>query len=145
MAGNSAFLSSGDGYLGKLLEFHEACQVHFQVPRGNVGFLWKHCSVKGPPQPCRGEFRGLCGALAGSLGLLLSCASTWGIHLCLLREVRSPLALQGEPRDSSHIIAGMNRASSRDDGGISWFFSSCVVTWGTRSCLLREVRSPLAL
>ena len=46
-----------------------------------------------------------------------SCVSTWGIHLCLLREVRSPLALQGEPRESSHIIAGMNRASSRVEAG----------------------------
>ena len=26
---NSAFLSSGDGYLGKILEFHEAFQVPF--------------------------------------------------------------------------------------------------------------------
>ena len=46
--------------------------------KGNVGFLWKRCSVKGPPQACRGEFRNLPGVVAGSLGFLSSCVSTWG-------------------------------------------------------------------
>ena len=63
-AGTSAFLSSADGYLGNLLEFHEVCQVPFRVPRGNVGFLSKHCSVKGPLQVCSEEFRGLRGVVA---------------------------------------------------------------------------------
>ena len=131
MVGNSAFLSSGNGFLGELLEFPKACQIPFRGPRGNVGFLWKHCSIKGPPQACRGEFRGLRGAVAGNLGLLSSCVSTWGIHLCLLREVRSPLALKGEPRESSHIIAGMNRASSRVEAG----------TQGSSPCLISILAS----
>ena len=80
-------------YLRKLLELHKACQVPFRVPRVNVGFLLKHCSVNGPTQACRGEFCGLCGVVAGSLGFLSSCVSTWGTCSCLLREVRSPLDL----------------------------------------------------
>ena len=34
--------------------------------QGYVAFLWKRCSVKGPPQACRGEFRILRGVVAGS-------------------------------------------------------------------------------
>ena len=117
MAGISAFLSSGDVCSGKLLEFPKACQVPFGFPKGNVSILWISWSVKGPPQACRGEFLGLPGVMAERLGFLLSSLSTRGSLSCFLREVRSPLALQGEPRDSSHIIAGMNRASSRVEVG----------------------------
>ena len=42
---------------------------------------------------------------------------------CLLREVRSALVLRGAPRDSSHIAARMNRASSRVEVGTSGFLS----------------------
>ena len=58
--GNSVFVSSGDEYLGKLLEFHKECQVPFRVSRGNVGFLLKRCSIKGPHLTWRGEFCGFC-------------------------------------------------------------------------------------
>ena len=58
--GNSVFVSSGDEYLGKLLEFHKECQVPFRVSRGNVGFLLKCCSVKGPHLTWRREFCGVC-------------------------------------------------------------------------------------
>ena len=78
VAGNSVFLSSGDGYLGKLLEFPKTCQVHFRVPRGKGGFLWKRYSLIGPPQAGRGEFRSLRGVVVGSLGFVLSCVSTRG-------------------------------------------------------------------
>ena len=76
-----------------------------------------------------------------------------GDRSCLLREVRSPLALRGAPRDSSCIAAGMNRASSRVEVGTSGFrsisyfdsrvsaeleqesqASCCVVEWNS-SCL----------
>ena len=46
-----------------------------------------------------------------------------GDRSCLLWDVRSPLALQGAPRDSSRITAGMNRASSRVEAGTSRFLS----------------------
>ena len=35
---------------------------------------------------------------------------------CFLREVRAPLAFQGPHQDSSPFAAGMNRASSQDEG-----------------------------
>ena len=122
MAGNSAFLSCGFGYLEKLLVFPKACQVPFWDPRGKVGFLWKHCSTKWPPQVCRGEFRRLRRVVAGSLGFFLSCVSTLGNCSCLLSEVRS-LAFRGAPLDSSCIAAGMNRASSRVEARNSGFLS----------------------
>ena len=82
VAGNSVFLSSGDGYLGKLLEFHKGCQVPFRVPRRNVCLLWKCCSVKGPHLACRAEFRGMLGVMVGTLGFLSSCMSTcWTTHV----------------------------------------------------------------
>ena len=37
--GNSVFLSSGDGYVGMLLELPKGCQVPFRGSRGKVGFL----------------------------------------------------------------------------------------------------------
>ena len=45
-----------------------------------------------------------------------------GDHSCVLRQVRSPLALRGLPRDSSRIAAGVNRASSQVEAGTSGFF-----------------------
>ena len=76
LAGKSAFLSSGDMYPRNLLGFHKGCQVPFQVPRGNVGFLGKRCSVKGPPLAWSREFHGFCWGVLGSLGFLSSCMGT---------------------------------------------------------------------
>ena len=112
------------------MEFHKACQVPFRVPRGKVSSLCNCCSIKGPPQQCRGEFRGLSGCVAGSLGFQLSCVSTWDTCSCLLSEVRS-LAFRGAPLDSSCIAAGMNRASSQVEAGTSGFLSISA-DWNTR-------------
>ena len=122
---------------GKLLEFHKACQVPFRAPRGNVGFLWKRCSIKGPPQACRGEFRGFRGVVARSLGFLSNCVSTWGTCSCLLREIRS-LALCGAPWDSSRIAGGMNRASSRVEAVTSGFLSISEIDLGVYADLEQE-------
>ena len=46
-----------------------------------------------------------------------------GDNSCLLKEVRSPLALQGAPRDSSGIAAEANRVSPRLETRTSWFLS----------------------
>ena len=110
-------------YLGKLLRFYKGCQVPFRVPRRNMGFLGKRCSVKGPHLAWRGEFRGFCGIIVGSLGFLSSCVGTCGTHLYFFREVRSAFELRGAPRNWSCITAGMNRASSRVEVGPSGFFS----------------------
>ena len=82
---------------------------------------------------CSGEFRELRGVVAGSLGFLSSCVSTWGTCLCLLREVRSPLPLQGVLWDSSHIPAWMNRASSRVEMGTLVFLFIAFLTSTSRS------------
>ena len=78
MAGNSAFLLNGDGYLGKLLGFYKGCHVPFCVPRGNVGFLGKRCRVKRPHLTWRGEFHGSYGVVARSLEFLSSCVGGLG-------------------------------------------------------------------
>ena len=123
LSGDSAFLWSGDGYLWRLLGFHKGCQVPFLLPRGKVGFLRKHCSIKGPHLAWRGEFHGFCGVVVGSSWLLSSCMGTWGTRSCFLREVRSTFELRGAPRDSSCIAAQMNRASSRVEARTSGFLS----------------------
>ena len=121
------------------------CQVPFRVPRGKLGFLWKCCSVNGPVQSCRGEFRELGGVLLGSLGVLSSCMSTWRTRLCLLREVRSPLSLQGAPRDSSYIPAWMNRTSSRVEAGTSGSSPFLTMILGSLWSWNRGVRPRLVL
>ena len=70
------------------------------------------------------------GVVAGSLGFLSSCVSTWRNRLCLLREVRYPLALRGAARDSSPITGGMNRASSQVEPGTSGFLSISDIALG---------------
>ena len=52
------FLSSGDGYLRKLLGFHKGCQIPFRVPREKGAFPGICCSVKGPHLALKREFCG---------------------------------------------------------------------------------------
>ena len=111
LVGNSAFLWSGDGYLGKLLGFHKGCQVSFRVPKGNMGFLGKRCIVKGPHIVLRGKFRGFCGVVAGSLGFL-SLHGDLGDPLVFPQGSQICFRTRGALRDSYPVAAGMNRASS---------------------------------
>ena len=127
---NSVFLSSGHWYLGKLLGFHKGCQVPFQVPRENGAFPGIRCRIKGPHLVWRGEFRGFCGVVAGSLVFLSSCMGTWGTRWCFLNEVRSAFELQGALRYSSRVAAGMNRASSRVEVRTSGFLSNYDIDLG---------------
>ena len=121
MAGNSAFLSSGDGYLRKLLGFHKGFQVPFRDPRGNVGFLGKRCSVKGPHLTLRGEFCVFLWSCGRKLRVPLELCGGLGDPLVFPQEVRSAFELRGEPWDSSHVTAGMSRASSRVEAGTTVF------------------------
>ena len=41
------FLSSGYGYLGKLLEFHKGCRGPFQVPRDTWADFGNAAALKG--------------------------------------------------------------------------------------------------
>ena len=105
------FLSSGDGYLRKLLEFHKTCRGPFRVPVkcGLSLETLQHKRVSSSMQVRISSFAWSCG---GKLRVPLELPVDLGDCSCFFREVRSPLALQGEPRESSHIVAGMNRASS---------------------------------
>ena len=67
------FLSSGDGYVGELLELPKGCQVPFRGSRRKVGFLLTHGSRKGPHLALRGESPGVSPVVAGNLGFLSSC------------------------------------------------------------------------
>ena len=91
--------------------------------KGNVGFLWTHCIVKGPPQACRTEFCSLHMSCGRKTRIPLELRVNLGDRSCLLREVRSPLLLRGAPQDSSGIDAGMNRATSRVEARTSGFLS----------------------
>ena len=73
MPGNSVFFSSGDAYVGELLELHKGVEYLFQISRGYVGLLLRCCSGKGTHFTLRGESRGFPQGLAGNLGFLSSC------------------------------------------------------------------------
>ena len=67
------FLSSADDYVGELLELHTGCGVPFGLSRGNLGFLLRCCSGKGPHLTLRGESHDFHQGLAENLVLLSSC------------------------------------------------------------------------
>ena len=67
------FLSSGDGFVGELLELTKGCQVPFRGSRGKVGFLLRWCSGKGPHLRLSGESPGVSPVVTENLGFLSSC------------------------------------------------------------------------
>ena len=91
--------------------------------------------------------------MSESLGFLSSCLSPWGNRSCLHREVRSPFELRGAPWDSSHITAGMNRASSLVEAGTLGFLSisdielgvSVELEEGSQAWSFFEARNPTCL
>ena len=87
------FLSSGDGYVRELLELPKGCQVPLRGSRGNVGFLSRLCSGKGPHLALRGESPGFSRVAAGNLGFLLSCDGELRDPLVLPQESHSPFEL----------------------------------------------------
>ena len=66
------FFSSGDVYVMELLELHKGCRIPFRGLRGNVRFLLRLCSGKGPHLTLRGKSRDFPQSLAGSLVFLSS-------------------------------------------------------------------------
>ena len=52
---------------------HKRCQIHFCVSRGNLVFLFRHCSGKEPHLALKGKSPGFTGVAAGCLGFLSSC------------------------------------------------------------------------
>ena len=81
----------------------------------------------------------------GNLSFPLELGVDLGNSSCLFKEVRPPLALRGAPRDSLHIAAGMNRASSgirRELQGSSPFL---ILIAGSLQSWNRRARPPLVL
>ena len=136
MLGNSVFLSSGDGYVGELPEFHKGCEVPFRVSRGNVGFLSRCCSGKGPHLLLRGESPCFPRVLVGSLGFFTSCDMDFKVPLVLpqgnqvsfrdmtgtsgfltshCRGNRPQIDLCPETPCSSPVVTGMSRLQLRSN------------------------------
>ena len=90
MARRSVFLSSGDGYVGELLELPQGFQGPFRVSRGKVGFLSRHRSRKGPHLGLRGDSPYFSRVVAGKLGFL-SCYDGYIRDLLMLPQ-ESPVA-----------------------------------------------------
>ena len=81
---------------------HQGCQVPFRISRGNVGFLLRHCSGKGPHLATTGDPRGFSRVAVGF--------SSYN------RDRREPLVLpQGSPisirvpRGSAALLLGHGR------------------------------------
>ena len=110
------FHSSGDGYVGALLELHKGCQGPFQGSRGKVGFLSRRHSRKRPHVALRGEFPGFSQGAAGNLGFLSSyeeylrdpliASRMSSLHASCEGPLRIPLQSVQGPRSSSRFKAG---------------------------------------
>ena len=150
--GTSVFLSSEDGYLGEIGELQKRCQEPFCISRGNVRYLSRHCSGKGPHFALKGESRGFSRVAAGRLGFLSSCN----------RDLRGPLVLPQESQVSMQVERGLSiflssqcrglgphlelslepHASSPVLTRILWFLWS--FNRGVRPCLVWRHGTPLS-
>ena len=133
----------------ELFGLHLGCQVLFRISRGNMGFLLRPCSGKGPHLAMKGEPRGFSRVVVGF-------SSYDG-------ELREPLDLgQGSPISiqvvrgrwgllSSHcranrphvVLCPKNPCSSPVVTGISGLHST--FTWGVRPRLKWKPTIPLSL
>ena len=95
MVGRSVFLSSGDGYVGELLELPQGCQRPFRGSRGKVGFLSRHCSRKWPHLTLRGECPAFLELWQETWGPSRVTAGTSGTRSCCLRKVQFPASCEG--------------------------------------------------
>ena len=82
----TVFLSSGDRYVGELLELPQGFQGPFWGSRGKMGFLSRHHNGKGPHLALRWESPGFSKVVAGNVGFL------WSYD----RDLRDPLLLPQE-------------------------------------------------
>ena len=87
------FLSSANGYVTKFLELHQGGQGSFRGSKGNVEFLLKHCSRKGPHLALRGESPGFPLVAAGKSGSSRVMSGTSATYSCCLRKVQPPCKL----------------------------------------------------
>ena len=94
MVGNTAFLWSGDGYLGKLLVKRVNDPLEFQ---GKLGLSLEALQSKRASSSVQGRISWVVWSCGGKLRVPLELPVDLGDCSCFLREVRSPLALQGPP------------------------------------------------
>ena len=137
-----------DWYVGELLELHQGCQLLFQISTGNVGFVSRCCSGKGPHLVMTGEPRGFSGVAAGFSSynrefrepLVLSQGSpisirvargSWGLLWSHCRANRPHLGLCPETPCSSPMVTGISGLHSRFNRGV-------------RPCLDLKQRTPLS-
>ena len=145
------FLSSGDGYVGELLELPQGCQRPFRGSRGKVGFLSRHRSRKWPHLTLRGESPAFLELRQETWGPSRVTMGTSGTRSCCLRKVQFPASCEGPlwiplqsipgPRSSSGVEAGTSGLlSSADmDLGIPMEFQR-----GVRPCFLWSHASALS-
>ena len=101
-AGLSCFLSSGDGYVGELLELQQGCEGPFGSSRGYVSLASRCLSGNGPHLAWRGEPPGFSQVAAGALAL------RWGPQgpaLVASGKASPHASCSGPSRDSSPVDA----------------------------------------
>ena len=102
-SGISCFLSSGDGYVGELLELQQGCEGLFGGSIGEVSLDSRRLSGNGPHLACRGEPPGFSRVAAGALDLRLG---PQGPALVVLGKASHDASSSGASQDSSPADAG---------------------------------------
>ena len=92
LLGPSVFLSSGDGYVGELLDLHQGCQEPFRGSRRKVGYLSRCCSRKGPHFTLRGESPFFPRVAGRKLGFPLNY--DWNLRDPLVLPQESPVTMR---------------------------------------------------
>ena len=102
-AGLSCFLSSGDGYVGKLLELQQGCEGPFGSSRGSVLLASRRLNRNGPHLAWRGEPPGFSRDAAGALDLR---RGPQGRILVASGKAIPHASFSGASRDSCPVDAG---------------------------------------
>ena len=129
-SGNLGDPLEGDRYVRQLFQLHQGCQVPFRISRGNLGFLSRRCSGKGPHQTMTWEPHGFSLVSLGILSydgelrkpLVLTQESaisirvargSWGFLSSHCRANRPHLGLCPETSCSSPVARGISGLQSR--------------------------------
>ena len=102
VVGLSVFLSSGDGYVGELLELPQVCQGPFRGSRRKVGYLLRRRSGKGPHLTLRGKSPGFSRVAAAILGFPSSYD----------KDLKDPLVWPQESPVSMRVARGVSEVLS---------------------------------
>ena len=128
--GPSVFLSSGDGYVGELLDLHQGCQEPFRGSRRKVGYLSRCCSRKGPHFTLRGRISFFSSSCRKKVGIPLElrlepqgptriASGKSSHHASCEGPLRIPLQSLPGPRSSSEVEArtsGFHSSADMDLG-----------------------------